>query len=68
MAHYVEGMFLPLSDDPSYLIATILVGLLAWFINLLIIYLVIRLAITHGMLSFARQRDEDAGQLPIHRD
>jgi uncharacterized membrane protein YedE/YeeE len=38
---------------------SILVGLLIGAITLLLLYLVIRLAITHGMLSYARHRDEE---------
>lgn len=41
-------------------------GLLVLIINLLLIYLVIRLAITHGMLSYSRQLEESR-RLPVHR-
>lgn len=54
-------------DDPMTWVFTIAVGLLGLVLNLLIIYLVIRLAITHGMLSYSRQLSEDR-LLPIHRD
>lgn len=64
--HYVEGM--PLDPSQSYYwILVISAGLLGLIINLLLIYMVIRLAITHGMLSYSRQL-ADERRLPVHRD
>lgn len=42
-------------------------ALLSLIIGLLLIYMVVRLAITHGMLSYSRQLAESRGQT-IHRD
>jgi hypothetical protein len=55
------------ANDPAYLILGITVGLLSLLIGLLLMYLVIRLAITHGMLSYSRQLADDR-RLPVHRD
>jgi len=43
-------------------IFTVALWLLALIISLLLLYMVIRLGITHGMLSYARQLDEDKGK------
>jgi len=43
------------------------VGLLGLILNLLLIYMVIRLAITHGMLAYSRQL-ERSRHMPVHRD
>lgn len=61
------AMLLPSIDDPLYWILLITVSLLVLAVNLLLMYLVIRLAITHGMLSYSRQLAEDR-RLPVHRD
>jgi hypothetical protein len=53
-------------DDPTYWILAIAMGLVLLFINLLLIYLVIRLAITHGMLSYSRKLDDDR-RAPVYR-
>lgn len=53
-------------DQPAVWIFMIAAGLLVLIINLLLIYLVIRLAITHGMLSYSRQLEESR-RLPVHR-
>jgi len=53
--------------DPTYWILVITVGLLTLVINLLLIYLVIRLAITHGMLSYSRQLEDDRRGGQIYR-
>ena len=42
-------------------ILTVALWLLALIISLLLLYMVIRLAITHGMLSYSRQLAEDRG-------
>lgn len=64
---YVERMLTLTPDSPAFWIIYGSIGLLVTFINLLLIYLVIRLAITHGMLSYSRQLEESR-HLPIHRD
>lgn len=53
--------------EPSYWIISICISLLAMIIALLLFYMVIRLAITHGMLSYSRQL-EASRHLPVHRD
>ena len=53
-------MVIAMTDDQILLlVASIVGGLLVLTINLLLLYLVIRLAITHGMLSYNRQLEED---------
>jgi hypothetical protein len=48
-------------DDPNTWLLTTALWLLGLFISLLLAYLVIRLAITHGMLSYSRRLEEDRG-------
>ncbi|GAA3754063.1 hypothetical protein GCM10022240_03740 [Microbacterium kribbense] len=59
-------MILP-PADPVYLILAIAGGLLTLVVSLLLIYLVIRLAITHGMLAYSHQLGEER-RLPVHRE
>ena len=59
---------LPTPDDPAYWIISISIWLLGLIIGLLLAYWVIRLAITHGMLSYSRQLAEDRAPLRPHRD
>lgn len=57
-----------LGTDPSaYWLLTIGLWLLGVVVSLLLAYLVIRLAITHGMLAYSRRLEEDR-RLPVHRD
>lgn len=58
-------MYLP-PDDPLTWVFLTALGLLGVLLNLLLIYLVIRLAITHGMLSYSRQLEEDR-RAPVFR-
>lgn len=58
---------MPTADSPLYWIVSISIGLLCLIIWLLLMYLVIRLAITHGMLSYQRQLANDR-RLPPHRE
>lgn len=58
---------MPTPDQPEYWIIVIASSLLVLVVNLLLAYLVIRLAITHGMLSYTRQLEESR-RLPVHRD
>lgn len=64
--HYVELMLLD-PADPASPVITIALGFLGLFITLFLIYLVIRLAITHGMLAYSRRLEEDR-HLPVHRN
>lgn len=61
-------MLLPTVDEPAYWILGISVGLLGLVIALLVTYWVIRLAATHGMLSYSRQLSEDHAPLRPHRN
>ncbi|MEI3846951.1 MULTISPECIES: hypothetical protein [unclassified Microbacterium] len=54
------------ASDPMYWVPAISIGLLVLLVNLLLVYLVIRLAITHGMLSYSRQL-EDERSAPVFR-
>lgn len=62
----LRTMPIDIAEPYSWIIA-IAAGLLGLLINLLLIYMVIRLAITHGMLSYSRQLADDR-RLPVHRD
>ena len=68
MRRYGEHMTSPLAPDltPFWIIG-VTGGLLSLIIGLLLTYMVIRLAITHGMLSYSRQLAESRGQT-VHRD
>ena len=59
---------LPTPDDPAYWIISISILLLSLIVGLLLTYWVIRLAITHGMLSYSRQLAADRAPLQRHRD
>lgn len=54
-------------NTPEFYLIYGAAGLLGVILNLLLIYMVIRLAITHGMLSYSRQI-ESTRRLPVHRD
>lgn len=53
--------------DPAAVLIAFGLWALGVFISLFLLYLVIRLAITHGMLSYSRQLDDER-RLPVHRD
>jgi len=55
------------TDPATAWILAILTWLVGTFIACLLLYLVIRLAITHGMLSYQRQLEEERGGR-VHRD
>lgn len=54
--------------EPATWILLIAGSLLVLIINLLIFYMIIRLAITHGMLSYSRQLADEQRGGPLHRD
>lgn len=54
-------------DDPNTWLLAIAIWLLGLFISLLLAYLVIRPAITHGMLSYSRRLEEERGAR-VYRD
>ncbi|WP_157535977.1 hypothetical protein [Microbacterium sp. Root166] len=54
--------------DPNYWIVLVASGLLGLIVTLLLIYLVIRLGITHGMLSYTRQLEEERRPAQRYRD
>ncbi|WP_404430695.1 hypothetical protein LG299_12475 [Microbacterium lacus] len=54
-------------NTPEFYLIYGAAGLLVLIVNLLLIYMVIRLAITHGMLSYSRQLEANR-RLPVHRD
>ncbi len=60
-------MQIPMPDEPLYWVLTITIWLLGVVVTLLLAYLVIRLAITHGMLSYSRQLEEQR-RLPVYRN
>lgn len=49
-----------------YWVLTLAIAALILFINLALLYLMIRLAITHGMLSYSRQLEDDR-RAPVFR-
>jgi hypothetical protein len=58
---------LPSPDEPAYWIISIAISLLGLIVSLLLAYWIIRLAITHGTLSYSRQLAEDRVPLRPHR-